>query len=304
MDIDCNLQKYQAFVKTVETGSFTHAALLLNYAQSSVSKMIGDLEKEWGVTLLERSRSSVQLTACGEQVLPYARALIEDYQKLSGFVDEMNGVQTGTVRIGTFSSVATRWLPNIVAAFQKDYPGIEYELLLGDYTEVECWLEEGRIECGFLRLPTRPAFETVSLKQGEYKVVLPKGHPLAQCAAIEPHALDGQPFLLLEHGGRTEVSDLLARFGIHPNIRFTTWEDYAILSMVEKGLGIGILPQMILQRIPYAVEVRPLSTPYYREIGLAMKSRAWLSPAAKSFWTICHSGKTHYNILPRTCPSP
>lgn len=64
-----NLQKYQAFVKTVETGSFTHAARLLNYAQSSVSKMIADLEKEWGVTLLERSRSGVQLTACGEQIL-------------------------------------------------------------------------------------------------------------------------------------------------------------------------------------------------------------------------------------------
>ena len=281
--MDSNLQKYQAFVKTVEIGSFTHAALLLNYAQSSVSKMIGDLEKEWGVTLLERSRSGVQLTACGEQILPYARALIEDYQKLSGFVDEINGIQSGTVRIGTFASVAIHWLPNIVAAFQKDYPDIEYELLLGDYDEVERWLEEGRIECGFLRLPTRSVFDTLSLKQDEYKVVLPKGHPLAQRPVIEPHALDGQPFLLLEHGGKTEVSDLLARFDIHPNVRFTTWEDYAILSMVEKGLGIGILPQMILQRIPYEVEVRSLSAPYYREIGLAMKDRARLSPAAKKF---------------------
>lgn len=281
--MDSNLQKYQAFVKTVETGSFTHAALLLNYAQSSVSKMISDLEKEWNVTLLERSRSGVRLTACGEQLLPYARALIEDYQKLSGFVDEMNGLCTGIVRIGTFSSVAIHWLPNIVAAFQRDYPGIEYELLLGDYDEVERWLEEGRIECGFLRLPTRPAFETIPLKQDEYKVVLPKGHPLAACAVIEPHALDGQSFLLLEHGGKTEVSDLLARFGIHPNVRFTTWEDYAILSMVEKGLGIGILPQMILQRIPYEVEIRPLSTPYCREIGLALKDRTRLSPACRTF---------------------
>ena len=281
--MDSNLQKYQAFVKTVETGSFTHAALLLNYAQSSVSKMIADLEAEWGCTLLERSRSGVQLTACGEQILPYARALVEDYQKLSGFVNEMNGVQAGTVRIGTFASVAIHWLPNIVAAFQRDYPNIEYELLLGDYDEVERWLEEGRIECGFLRLPTRPAFAALSLKQDEYKVVLPKGHPLAKCAAIDPRALDGQPFLLLEHGGKTEVSDLLARFGVHPNVRFTTWEDYAILSMVEKGLGVGVLPQMILQRIPYEVEVRPLTTPYYREIGLAMKDPARLSPAAKKF---------------------
>lgn len=281
--MDSNLQKYLAFVKTVDTGSFTRAALVLNYTQSSISKMITDLESEWGVTLLERSRSGVQLTACGAQLLPYARTLISDYQKMAGAVDELNGIQSGTLKIGTFSSVAIHWLPNIVAAFQQDYPGVEYELLLGDYDEVERWLEEGRIECGFLRLPTRPGFETLFLKQDEYKVVLPKDHPLAQCSAIEPQALDGQPFLLLEHGGKTEVSDLLARFGVHPKVRFTTWEDYAILSMAEKGLGIGILPQMILQRHPYDVAIRPLTQPYYRRIGLAMKDSAHLSPAAKKF---------------------
>jgi len=281
--MDSNLQKYLAFVKTVDTGSFTRAALVLNYAQSSVSKMIADLESEWGVTLLERSRNGVQLTACGAQLLPYARTLIADYQKMAGAVDELNGIQSGTLKIGTFASVAIHWLPNIVAAFQQDYPGVEYELLLGDYDEVERWLEEGRIECGFLRLPTRPNFETLFLKEDEYKVVLPKDHPLAQCSAIEPQALDGQPFLLLEHGGKTEVSDLLARFGVHPKIRFTTWEDYAILSMAEKGLGIGILPQMILQRHPYDVAIRPLTQPYYRKIGLAMKDRTHLSPAAKKF---------------------
>lgn len=189
--MDSNLQKYLAFVKTVDTGSFTRAALVLNYAQSSVSKMIADLESEWGVTLLERSRSGVQLTACGAQLLPYARTLISDYQRMAGAVDELNGIQTGTLRIGTFASVAIHWLPNIVAAFQQDYPGIEYELLLGDYDEVERWLEEGCIECGFLRLPTRPGFETLFLKEDEYKVVLPKGHPLARCPAIEPQALDG-----------------------------------------------------------------------------------------------------------------
>ena len=281
--MDGNLQKYLAFVKTVDTGSFTRAALVLNYAQSSVSKMIADLEAEWGVTLLERSRSGVQLTACGAQLLPYARTLVADYQKMAGAVDELNGLQNGTLRVGTFASVAIHWLPNIVAAFQRDHPGIEYELLLGDYDEVERWLEEGRVECGFLRLPTRPGFETLFLKQDEYKVVLPKGHPLARCAEIEPAALNGQPFLLLEHGGKTELSDLLASRRIRPDIRFNTWEDFAIMAMVEKGLGIGILPSMILNRIPYRLEIRPLERPYYREICLAMKNRAHLTPAALKF---------------------
>ncbi len=281
--MDNNLLKYLAFVKTVETGSFIKAAQNLNYAQSSISKMIADLEKEWGLTLLERSRNGICLTSAGEQILPLARTILNDFQALKGCVDQINGIQSGIVRIGTFSSVAINWLPDIFAELQKDYPGIDYEMLLGDYTEVEHWIEEGRVDCGFLRLPTIPALDTISLKQDEYKVVLPLNHPLAQKEKIAIHDLENQPFLLLEHGGKTEVSDLLERDHVHPDVRFTTWEDFAIMAMAEKGLGIGILPDMILRRIPYKLEIRSLKVPYYREIGLAMKNRNRLTPATQKF---------------------
>ena len=59
-------------------------------------------------------------------------------------VDELNGLQSGLIRIGTFSSVATHWLPGIIKRFQKIYPNIEYELLLGDYSEIEAWITEVR----------------------------------------------------------------------------------------------------------------------------------------------------------------
>ena len=277
------LLKYLAFVKTVETGSFTRAAQELNYAQSSVSKMIADLEKEWGMTLLERSKSGVSLTSAGEQLLPLLRRLLGDYQTLEGHILGMQGLETGLVRIGTFSSVAIHWLPNIFARLQRDYPGIEYEMLLGDYAEVEHWIAEGRVDCGFLRLPTLPKFQTMLLKQDEYKVVLPLGHPLAEKAVIPAEDLNGLPFLLLEHGGKTEVSDLLERSQVHPDIRFTTWEDFAIMAMVEKGLGVGILPELILRRIPYKIEIRPLQEPYFRPIGLAARNFSALPPAAKKF---------------------
>lgn len=281
--MDNNLLKYMAFVKTVETGSFTKAAESLHYAQSSVSKMIADLEKEWNLVLLERDRNGVHLTASGEQVLPFARMLIDDYRRLESRVNEINGIETGMIRIGTFSSVAIHWLPNIFAEFQKDFPGIEYEMLMGDYDEVERWIEEGRVDCGFLRLPTRSAFDTTSLKKDEYLVVLPQGHSLCKQDMIDIHQLENQHFLLLEHGGKTEVSDLLEKSQVHPQIRFTTWEDYAIMAMVKKGLGIGILPELILKKIPGEIEVRRLATPYYREIGIAVKDRTRLSPATEKF---------------------
>ncbi len=281
--MDNNLLKYMAFVKTVETGSFTKAAESLHYAQSSVSKMIADLEKEWNMVLLERDRNGVHLTTLGEEILPYARLLIEDHERLQNRINDIHGIRTGCIRIGTFSSVAIHWLPDIFAEFQKQYPLIDYEMLLGDYDEVERWIEEGRVDCGFLRLPTKLPFATISLKRDEYMAVLPKGHPLSEQEKIRVEQLNDQPFMLLEHGGKTEVSDFLEKSGVHPHIRFTTWEDYAIMAMVEKGLGIGILPGMILQRIPYDIEIRPFEKPYFREIGMAVKDKNRMSPVTEKF---------------------
>lgn len=281
--MDGNIQKYQALIKTVEYGSFTKAAEVLGYTQSSVSKMIADLEQEWHVNLLERSRAGVQLTSDGMALLPFAQALADDYRRMQDEVAELNGLQQGLIRIGTFSSVATHWIPRIIQAFQNDYPGIQYELLLGDYAEIEEWLSEGRIECGFLRLPTRSNFETIFLEKDELVAVLPKNHRLSKKEKLKPADLQDEPFMLLEHGGKTEVSEFLEQNKVMPDIRFTTWDDYAIMSMVESGLGIGILPRLILKRIPYDVEIRSFTKPFYREIALAMRNQKTASTAVKRF---------------------
>jgi len=281
--MDMNLQKYMAFSKTVEYGSFTKAAEVLNYSQSGISRMINDLEKDWRVSLLERGRAGVRLTSDGLRLLPFARRVCDEYQKLQAQVDELNGLQSGLIRIGTFSSVATHWLPNIIKRFQKDYPGIDYELLLGDYTEIESWISEGRVDCGFLRLPTRPEFETVFLEQDRLLVVLPENHPLADREQFPVTSLCNDPFMLLEKGAKAEISEIFERCNIEPKIHFTTWDDYAIMSMVESGLGISILPELILQRIPYRIVTKELDVPAYRKIGLAMRDKKSASLAIKRF---------------------
>lgn len=281
--MDNNLQKYQAFITTVDCGSFTKAAVVLDYAQSSISKMIADLEAEWGVTLLERSRAGVQPTSDGLAMLPYVRELLNSYRRVQEQAASLSGITAGFIRIGTFSSVAAHWLPAIIKKFQQDYPGIRYEFLLGDYVEIEQWIFEGRVDCGFLSLPTKPEYETISLSKDEYVAVLPAGHPLTAKDTLCPQDLNDQPFMLLEHGGKTEVSELLDRHHVKPDIRFTTWDDYAILSMVENDLGIAVLPRLILRRIPYKVEVRNFSEPFYREIGLALQNISSASAAVRKF---------------------
>lgn len=272
-----------AFIKTVEYGSFTKASEVLNYSQSGISRMINDLEKEWNITLLERNRTGVKLTSDGMSVLPYAKSLCEDYQKLHMHVDDIQGVQTGIIRIGTFSSVATHWLPNIIKAFQKDYPGIDYELLLGDYTEIEEWIMQGRVDCGFLRNPTNPGFDTIYLERDKLLAILPENHPLTQYENVPIAKLCQEPFMLLEKGAKAEISEVFERNGLVPNTHFTTWDDYAVMSMVESGLGLSILPQLILKRIPYRIVAKELDVPAYRDIVLALRDRKTASLAVKRF---------------------
>ena len=281
--MDTNIQKYMSFVTTVEYGSFSKAAEILNYSQSGISRMIADLEREWKVTLLERNKGGVRLTSDGTKLLPYAKNLIAEYEKLQMQVDELNGLQSGLIRIGTFSSVATHWLPNIIKEFQKDYPNIDYELLLGDYTEIEEWILEGRVDCGFLRLPTHPDFETIFLEQDRLMAIIPESHPLADADKFPVTALCEEPFMLLEKGAKAEVSEIFERYNLIPNVRFTTWDDYAIMSMVESGLGISILPQLILKRVPYKILAKELDVPAYRNIGLALRNKKSASLAVKKF---------------------
>ncbi len=281
--MDMNIQKYMSFVKTVEYGSFTKAAEILNYSQSGISRMIGDLEKEWKVVLLERNKNGVKLTSDGLKLFPYAKNLVSEYEKLQMQVDELNGLQSGLIRIGTFSSVATHWLPNIIKEFQKDYPNIDYELLLGDYTEIEEWIMEGRVDCGFLRLPTHPELETIFLEQDKLMAIIPEDHCLADCDKFPVTALCDEPFMLLEKGAKAEVSEIFERCGLTPKVHFTTWDDYAIMSMVESGLGISILPQLILTRVPYKIIAKELDVPAYRNIGLALRDKKTASLAVKRF---------------------
>lgn len=278
-----NIQKYMAFVKTVEYGSFTKAAEILHYSQSGISRMINDLEKEWNIILLERGKSGVKLTSDGTVLLPHARSVCTEYEKLQMEVDGLNGLQSGLIRIGTFSSVATHWLPNIIREFQKAYPNIDYELLLGDYTEIEEWILNGRVDCGFLRLPANSEFETIFLEQDRLLAILPENHSLAQLEKIPAAALCDEPFMLLEKGAKAEIAEIFERRGLIPNVHFTTWDDYAVMSMVESGLGVSILPELILKRTPYRIVARELDIPAYRKIGIAVRNKKTASLAVKQF---------------------
>lgn len=273
-----------ALLKTVETGSFTRAAEALNYSQSGISRMIADLEREWQVYLLDRNVVPLALTPEGERLLPYAKTLIADYDNLRDEVQRLHGIQSGHIRIGTFTSVAIHWLPAIIQRFQADYPGIDYEIMLGDYPEVEKWLSDGSVDCGFLRLPYEGNFDYVPLGHDHLIAVLPPDHPLTAYDVVPLKAMSEEPLLLWEKEGKTsEVTVLFEANGLTPNVRFTTYDDYVIMAMVESGIGVSIVPQLVLERSPYKLVTRELDTTLTRQIVLATKTSRRQSPAVERF---------------------
>lgn len=281
--MDMNLQKYIAFAKASEHGSFTKAADMLNYSQSGISRMINDLEKEWGISLLERSKGGVKLTAEGIKLLPFVKETIKNFERLQTEIDAINGLQRGLIRIGTFSSVAIHWLPNIIKKFKIDYPNVEYKILFGDYSEIEQWILTGYVDCGFTKLPTTPDLDTIFLEQDQFMVVLPCKHLFFQQNKISIAAICDEPFILLEKNSKSEVSEIFKRCGLAPNVLFSTGDYHTIMSMVESGLGISILPELVLRRNPYNIVAKKLSFPEYRSIGLALKDKNNCSPLVKKF---------------------
>ncbi|MBE6507592.1 MAG: LysR family transcriptional regulator [Methanocorpusculum parvum] len=281
--MEYSVRKYLAFLKTAEHKSFTRAAEALSCSQSGISRMIHDVEEELGFSLLSRNCSGVRLTAEGEKILPKIRELSIAFENIQNQAEEIRGIESGMIRIGTFSSVATHWLPNIIRKFQQDYPYIDYEFLLGDYQEIEQWIADGRVDLGFLKIPAAKGLDAAALEQDKLMVILPENHPLAGCKKFPIARLCDEPFILLEKEKCAEISELFAEHHLTPKVHFTTWDDYAVMSMVESGMGIGILPQLILKRIPYRIIAKELDVAASRVIGVALRSRKDASPAVKKF---------------------
>ena len=284
-DVDATIQKYQALVETVRAGSISAAARRLSYSQSGVSRMIADLERDWGISLLERGRKGVRLTADGQQVMPFVEAVCEDQRRLRERVAEVVGAQTGLIVIGTFSSVATHLIPPAIERFTREHPGIEYELRMGDYSEIESWVADGLVDFGFLPYPPQEPREDLArevVATDELMAVVPQGHELAAREAISLAELAAEPFILLERGSDNEISPLFETAGLSLTVCLSTWDDYAIMSMVENDLGVSILPNLILTRCPYRIERRPLDPPVTRDLA-AVYRPGLLSTPARAF---------------------
>lgn len=279
-----DLAKYQVFLKTAELGNITRAAEELGYTQSAVSRIIADLEREWGAMLMTRNRSGVVLTSAGTALLPRIRAVCNADRELSEQIAALHGLTVGTIRVGTFNSFSVHCLPQIMKSFLERYPDIRFEIVTHiEYREIEDWVAAGHVDCGFVALPSALELDTIPLRRDQHMAVLPVDHPLAEAESYPVSRFGEDPFIKLEDDRDREILRIFERYHIRPNIRYAVNDDYAAMTMVESGLGVSVLTELVLQRNPYRIVTKPLDPPQYREVGLAVRDRKTASPATTRF---------------------
>ncbi|WP_255287159.1 LysR family transcriptional regulator [Bacillus thuringiensis] len=226
------MNRYIALQKIIELNSFTKAADALGYTQSAISQMVASLEEELSIKLLNRSRVGVKLTLEGEALYPFIERSILQYRAMQEKSNEIRGLDTGIIRIGTISSVTCHWLPQLIKEFQNLYPNVQFVFHQGDYTSIQEWIKIGAVDFGFISPAAVTGLETQIVKVGRMLAILPQNHPLSSCKVIRLEEISNEPFILLEEGHYNEALDAFESYEIKPNIKYTLHDDYAIMTMV------------------------------------------------------------------------
>ena len=187
------MNRYLVLQRIVELGSFTKAALELHLTQSAVSQSISSLEDELHIKLLNRNRGGVDLTPEGKLLYPHIEKVCYELRAVKERAGELQGLESGTVRIATMGSISAHWLPSLIAAFQKEHPNIEFALLQGDYAATAEWIKSGAVDFGFVNPHAVSGIKTFPVKEGRMLAVLPPEHRLCayEKVPLEELARDG-----------------------------------------------------------------------------------------------------------------
>jgi len=275
--------KYEAYIKTVESGSITAAAEEMGYTQPGITRMINSLEDELGLTLLTRSRTGAAPTDDGAVMLAAMREICRCQEHIEQLAAGIKGLAIGRISVGSFYSIAEVWLPEIIDAFKKDYPEIGIHTFEGLTDDISDMFAEMKLDCCFMSRPTAFSGEWIRLRNDPMVAWLPKDHPLARRKTFPLAGLSTEPFIYPAPGHDTDIDRLLQKESITPNVAFRSQDPATVFSMVEAGLGISINNELQSRKFKGDVVILPLSPAREVELGIAVPSMKKASPAVLKF---------------------
>lgn len=274
--------KLKVFIKAVETGSFSAAGEQTGFTQAGVSYIIKTLEDELGLQLLIRGKKGVRLTPRGEALIEYIRTADAANDALLLRAESLRGMQTERLRIGALNSLSVAWLPSIIAAFSAESPEMQIDVQEAGTDRLAELLQTG--EADFVFTSAQPkGMDWIPLATDRLMAVMHREHRFAPESRIPLQILAKEPFIMPAPGFDTDIERLFQRTGIKANVIFTSMDDYAIVSMVQHGIGVSVVPEMILKGREDGLAVRELAPCQYRRLGIAIPSLSAASPAAAAF---------------------
>jgi DNA-binding transcriptional LysR family regulator len=275
--------KYLAYLKTIEMHSLTKAAEYLGYTQPGISHMISSLEQELGFPLLIRAKDGVLPTEEASHLLYYMRQIVNNEAMLKDLANQILGIETGTLRIGLFSSTSTQWMPALLQKFTAMHPNINVQLIEGTTIELQNLFKENLLDLALMSDPAPEGFEFIPLMQDPILAIIPQNHPLASRAVIEPKELIHYPFIIPQEGADEDVWRALNPEKLTPTIKYRIKGDATILAMIAYGLGVSLFPELAILLSSQNILKKPLSTGCSRTLGIVVRSSKYASPAVKEF---------------------
>ena len=276
-------KKLEALATAVEMGSFTRASEVLGYTQSGLTHMMNSLEKDFGFPVLVRGRAGVRLTAAGERIFPLVRDCLAAGELLEREIRMINADKEETIRVAAYASVAVHWLPEVIQQFRHDHPGVNVDIQMGSVEEVYRWVREDKADMCFASRQEGQTLEWTYLRNDRLVAILPPDYDMQGRETFPVYGFDGQEFLMPSMGFDLDIMRVLNRHGVMPLVRTTQVSDSVIISMVEHGLGVSILSELVMKGRKDNVQVVPMDPPAVRELGIAARPRKELRPLARKF---------------------
>lgn len=280
------LFSYKVFLTTVEQMNFRRAADLLNLTPSAVSHCISNMEEELGFPLFIRKKNKISLTSNAEILLQYVRQLLKTEDVVNQAIDELKGLQRGIVRIGCFNSVCTKWIPDLVKDFSEMYPGIEVEIFQGTYDDVVRWLSTGEVDIGFLSTSSAGNIPMEPLYNDQLMAVTPKAFFEDKKSFVTIEELSDCQFVQPSENCDADSQILFKERGYNAKSLCHVVDDLSILTMVEAGFGVCILPKMLVDCFNVQVDVYPVEPYNYRVIGVSCYDPSRSVPAVQKMYQL------------------
>lgn len=282
------LLQLQAFIAVCQEKSFTRAGEVLKMTQSAVSQAISNLENELGVRLLTRDRHGITVTHIGERVLSHARDMIQHTYEMTQEAAAASGAERGSLRIAATPSVTARLLPGLLASFRSRNPDVQITLLEGGNNEVNSWLTNHMIDVGFRTLPTDD-LDLVGLVRDQFLLYVPRDHKLAQHTSVSLKQIQDERYIQLKADSAQVIKEAFKQQTMTRTVQFEISETCTILTMVQQGIGVTILPELAVPDCSPNVVGISLDPPVTRNVGFVVRDMNRVSPICADF--ILHAGE-------------